>query len=240
MKKRFCVYIMPILSLFCVASCSNEGDDKEVNHYGENMSASVSGEIYGYGYVDLGLSVKWATCNVGASQPLEYGDLFSWGETQAKGLYKWSTYKWCKGAFDQLTKYCDSVQYGKVDNVGVLMSEDDAATVNMGKSWRTPTLKEMTELVKGCDWAWSDNFNGKGIAGQVGVSKVNGNVIFLPAAGYSHDTEIIDKGSYGGYWTSTVNSVNSYNAYVFIFYDHQISGFNYYRSDGRSVRAVLN
>ncbi len=239
MMKRFCVYAMAILSLCCATACSDKEDDREVNHYGENMSATISGEVDSYGYVDLGLSVKWATCNVGASQPLEYGDLFSWGETQSKGIYKWSTYKWCGGDFDKLTKYCNSSSLGEVDNANTLAPEDDAATINWGKAWRTPTLEEMTELIKGCDWAWSDNFNGKGIAGQVGVSKVNGNVIFLPAAGYSNGKEIIDKGVYGGYWTSTLHFGNSYNAHIFTFYDHQITRFNYYRSDGRSVRAVL-
>ncbi len=235
--KRIYIYTIALLSLFGIVSCGD--DEKEVNHYGEDMSATISGEVESYGYVDLGLSVKWATCNVGASQPVGYGDLFAWGETQTKNVYKWTNYRWCEGTLEQLTKYCNTSKYGVVDNLSVLSSEDDAATVNWGADWRTPTLNEMTELIKGCDWKWSDNFNGKGVAGQVGVSKKNGNVIFLPAAGYSDSEKIIDKGSYGGYWTSTRDYDNSYNAQIYTFYDQNITRFNYYRSNGRSVRAVL-
>ena len=89
-------------------------------------------EIDGYEYVDLGLSVKWATCNVGADSPEDYGDYFAWGETEPKSTYYWSTYKWYRGDYDNLTKYCTSSSYGTVDNKKQLDLSDDAARANWG------------------------------------------------------------------------------------------------------------
>ena len=133
-------------------------------------------------YVDLGLSVKWATCNVGATKPEEYGDYFAWGETQPKDYNDWSTYKWCIGSYNTLTKYNTSSSYGTVDNKTVLAKTDDAATVNWGGSWRMPTDTEWTELRENCTWTWTTQNSeyGYGVHGYRVTSKKNGNSIFLP------------------------------------------------------------
>ncbi len=110
-------------------------------------------EYNGHDYVDLGLpsGLIWATCNVGAAKPEDYGDYFAWGETEPKDDYWWSTYKWCNGDWDKLTKYCtdsyywDSSSSSSMDNKTVLDPEDDAAHVNWGGSWRMPTDEEWTE-----------------------------------------------------------------------------------------------
>ena len=108
-------------------------------------------------YVDLGLSVKWATCNVGANSPEEYGDYFAWGETTSKDKYNWNYYKYCKGSSTTFTKYCNKSSYGYngfTDTKTKLDPDDDAATVNWGGSWRMPTVAEMTELQSECTWIW--------------------------------------------------------------------------------------
>ena len=111
----------------------------------QNGSSQGQGKHEGYEYVDLGLSVKWATCNVGATTPEGYGDYFAWGETKPKDYYAWSTYKYCDSSSLTLTKYCSKSYYGKdsfSDNKTILDSEDDAATVNWGGAWRMPTKEE--------------------------------------------------------------------------------------------------
>ena len=97
---------------------------------------NVSGLNNGREYVDLGLpsGTMWATCNIGANYPEDYGDYYAWGETETKSNYDWSTYKWCKGSEDTLTKYCTDNDYGTVDNKTVLDPEDDAAHVKWGGS----------------------------------------------------------------------------------------------------------
>ena len=95
----------------------------------------------GYEWVDLGLpsGTLWATCNVGANSPEEYGDYFAWGETQTKNVYNWGVYRLCGGSQNTMKKYCTNSSYGMVDNLTALESEDDAATVNWGSEWQTPT-----------------------------------------------------------------------------------------------------
>ena len=92
-----------------------------------------------YEAVDLGLSVKWASCNVGATTPEDCGDYYAWGEIEEKENYDWSTYKWCNGSYDTQTKYCTNSSYGTVDNKTTLDLEDDVAHVKWGGSWRMPT-----------------------------------------------------------------------------------------------------
>ena len=142
--------------------------------------------------VDLGLSVKWATCNIGASSPEEYGDYFAWGETEEKTNYDWSTYKWCKGSYDSLTKYCTN-KYG--DNKTTLDPEDDVAHVKWGGDWRMPTLTEIKELCEKCSWQWTEI---NGVSGEK-VTGPNGNSIFLPFAGYRQGTEVKYCGTSGQY-----------------------------------------
>ena len=184
---------------------------------------------------DLGLSVKWASCNVGADSPEEYGDYFAWGETEPKSDYSWSTYKWCNGSYDTQTKYCTSSSYGTVDNKTVLEPEDDAATANWGGNWRMPTRAEQDELRTECTWTWTtlNGVNGYRVTGP------NGNSIFLPAAGNRDGTGVRDRGSLGNYWSATLYSSRSDRAF-YLFFGSGGYGWSYYsyRSYGFTVRPV--
>ena len=197
----------------------------------------VSGQIAGYDYIDLGLpsGILWATYNVGATKPTEYGDYFAWGETKPKEDYSWSTYKWKEGPF---TKYCTDSGYGTVDNKTVLEAEDDAVTANWGSAWRMPTRAEQEELREGCDWEWVEDFNGSGVNGRLGTSKKNGFTIFLPAAGYRSDADLGSVGNFGNFWSSSLNESDPDYA-RFLYFVEGIIDCYYYRSYGRSVRAVL-
>ena len=192
----------------------------------------------GYEWVDLGLSVKWATCNVGATTPEEYGNYYAWGETTPKTSYNWSTYKWCNGSYTTMTKYCYKSTYGTVDDKTVLDKEDDAASVNMGGSWRMPTEAEQYELRNECTWKWTDDYNGTGVAGRIVTSKINGNHIFLPAAGFRVDSDLYSAGSYGRYWSSSLGTSYSDYAYGLIFNSDGVNWDYYDRYCGRSVRGV--
>ena len=155
-----------------------------------------------FGAVDLGLSVKWATCNIGASTPEEYGDYYAWGETETKEDSSWETYKY--GDSDALTKYCTNSDHGTVDNKTVLEPEDDVAHVKLGGSWRMPTDAEWEELLENCTWTKTTNYNGTGVEGRI-VTATNGKSIFLPAAGYGGTGPTIDYWNPSGhYWSSTI------------------------------------
>ncbi len=187
--------------------------------------------------VDLGLSVKWATCNVGAEKPEDYGDYFAWGETTPKENYYWTTYKYCKGTYKTMTKYCTNSSSGNngfTDNKTVLDPEDDAATVNWGGSWRMPTQEEQDELTNNCTWTWTtqNGVNGYKVVGP------NGNSIFLPAAGYMYGTSLYYVGSCGYYWSGSLNTSNPNSAYYVDFSSSSVYRGSYYRYYGLSVRPV--
>ena len=187
-------------------------------------------------WVDLGLSVKWATCNIGAESPEDYGDYFAWGETEPKSDYSWSTYKHCdNGSSSKLTKYNVGSSWGTVDNKTTLELEDDAARVNWGGSWRMPTRAEQDELREKCTWTWTTL---NGIKGYKMTSKSNGNSIFLPAAGYRNGTDVFPAGSYGVYWSSSLSSDGPFHAYFLDFYSDYVYWDGYDRYYGHAVRAV--
>ena len=190
-------------------------------------------------YIDLGLpsGTLWATCNVGASKPEEYGDYFAWGETTTKGTYNWSTYKYCKGTENTMTKYCISSTYGTVDNKTELEPSDDAATANWGSSWQMPSLEQVMELYNSSytTTTWTTM---NGVYGRKITSKSNGNSIFLPAAGYRDDTSLYNAGSYGHYWSRSLTTSISFFAYELYFdssYVDTLGGRCYF---GHSVRPV--
>ncbi|MBE6307686.1 MAG: DUF1566 domain-containing protein [Bacteroidales bacterium] len=182
--------------------------------------------------VDLGLpsGLKWASCNVGATKPEEYGGYYAWGETEEKSDYSWSTYKYCNGTFNSMTKYCTSSSYGTVDNKTTLEAGDDVASVKWGGSWRMPTDEEQRELINNCTWTWTTL---NGVEGYR-VTGPNGNSIFLPAAGYRGGTG----GTSGYYWSSSLCSSRSYYAYYLYFYSGYFEWYNDKRSFGYSVRPV--
>ena len=191
-------------------------------------------------WVDLGLpsGTLWATCNVGASKPEEYGDYFAWGETQPKSDFSWNTYKYCKGTDDTMTKYCTNSSWGTVDNKTELEPSDDAATVNWGSDWQTPSRDQCDELVNSSytTQTWTTM---NGVKGWKITSKSNGNSIFLPAAGYRRGTSLDDAGSYGCYWLRSLYASTSDYAYYLDFYSSYIDTYDYlYRYYGQSVRPV--
>ena len=202
--------------------------DKDIAQ--ETTSTGISN---GHEWVDLGLSVKWATCNVGASSPHQFGLYFAWGETSPKDdEYKWSTYKWCKGSSSTLTKYNFQREYGKVDRMNRLDFSDDAARENWGGNWRMPTDEEWTELLNGCIWKKS------GTGYQI-TSKVNKNSIFLPAAGYISNVGLVDDASGGYYWSSSLDEYQSSEAWTVRCLSDDFYRSNLFRCHGRSVRAVI-
>ena len=205
-----------------------------------SFTAPATGTENGYKWVNLGLSVKWATCNVGATKPEEYGNYYAWGETKPKTTYNWSTYKWCNGSYNTQTKYCTNSDYGTVDNKTVLELADDAARANWGGAWRMPTDAEWTELRENCTWTWTDDYNGTGVAGRIVTSNINGNSIFLPAAGCRNNDDLYDAGNGRGYyWSSSLSMGYPYNAWVVDFYSDYVYRSYYSRCIGQSVRPVL-
>ena len=198
--------------------------------YSGTMEKSGGGTTPTMEYVDLGLSVKWARCNLGASKPTDYGDYFAWGETEPnKTNYSWATYKWMqtgKSDWKHITKYTladgqtkgiwyDSDGNFIGDNKTTLEAADDAATANLGSPWRMPTEKEYDELVDHCTWTWTTQ---DGVKGYEVKSKKNGNSIFLPAAGHRTGSELKDADSKGFYWSSSLNTGKSYHARDLYFY----------------------
>ena len=182
-------------------------------------------------YVDLGLpsGTLWATCNIGANSPEEYGDYLAWGETTTKSDYNWSTY------FDT-DNGSSFKKYNSNGGLTELQPTDDAATANWGSDWQMPSLAQIQELCSSnttTEWTQVNGVNGRKI-----TSKSNGNSIFLPAAGYRYGTSLYSAGSYGYYWSRSLYAGNAYNAYYLYFLSDYI-GWNYgYRRFGQSVRPV--
>ncbi|MCR5139410.1 MAG: hypothetical protein K6B45_04520 [Bacteroidaceae bacterium] len=203
----------------------------------EGAEDTPGGEFNGHAYVDLGLpsGILWATCNVGANNPEDYGDYLAWGETTTKTTYDWSSYKWCNGSNTSLTKYNTKSSYGTVDNKTVLDLEDDAAHVNWGGSWRMPTDDEWTELRNNCTWTWTSQ---GGHNGDKVTSKSNGNSIFLPAAGYRWDSSLSGAGEYGYYLSSSLNADYPFRPLNAYFYSGNVGASDGRRDCGDSVRPV--
>ena len=237
MKNRYIQIFSCLIALLSFATFpACEVDDEVSFTTNEQSSTPDSGTENGHEYVDLGLSVKWATMNVGASTPEEYGDYFAWGETEPKATYSWSTYKWCNGSKPTLTKYNMDSSYGTVDNKTQLDLSDDAAHVNWGGDWRMPTDAEMTELRTNCTWTWTTE---NGVKGYKVSSKSNGNSIFLPAAGCRYNSARGSAGSFGYYWSSSLYSDGPYFACELRFYSDSVLRYSSNRYYGPSVRPVL-
>lgn len=198
-----------------------------VAHYG--AVKSVENKMPVGEAVDLGLSVKWATCNVGAEKPEDYGDYFAWGETEPKSNYSWSTY------FDSVNGNSSNFTKYATNKKTQLDPEDDAAHVNWGGDWRMPTKTEQDELRTNCTWTWITQ---NGVNGYKVTSKVNGNSIFLPAAGYRRDSSLSGAGSFGDCWSSSLHSSYSYLAYSLYFNSGGVDWDLESRDYGHSVRAV--
>lgn len=207
----------------------------------------VEKEPVGDEWVDLGLpsGLLWASRNVGATSPEDYGDYFAWGETQPKEDYYWDTYRYSNnyylditGAHPRLTKYCTDSDYGNngfTDNLTTLQPGDDAATANWGGGARTPTKEEWGELINNTrvEWTRRNGVNGRLFTGS------NGNSIFLPSAGSRAHSSLDYAGELGNYWSSSLNMDDPSDAWYLLFnsnwYTRSDEGFRPY---GCTVRAV--
>ena len=245
--KKICFLATCCLAM-CLSACSGD-----------------KGSENGHDWVDLGLpsGTKWATCNIGATKPEEIGDHFAWGEVKPKEYYSWSTYKYIN--YNRLTRYNTDSRYGRngfADGKTVLELEDDAAHFNWGGKWRMPTTKQQQELLRECYWVWTESYDGSGVKGYIvykAKSKADKGVkvfkdipplssyslsdahIFLPAAGYRFDVDY-EAGSYGGYWSSSLNTDDPGNAWIVDFDSGGVgvdSNINVHRFCGHSVRAVI-
>ena len=214
-------------------------DNLVVRSYGRQAGESVRlVRDVTHSYVDLGLpsGTLWATCNLGAENPKDYGDYFAWGETQPKSNYNWSTYQYCMGSYSTLTKYCNNSNLGYngfTDNLTTLLPEDDAATANWGAGWRMPTKEEWQELI---DNTTITSVTQNGVAGKL-FTAPNGNSLFLPAAGYLNESTL-NYGSLGFYWSSSLYTDCPYHACRLFFSSDDCCMGNFDRTYGQPVRAV--
>ena len=242
-----------------------------------NNSGNTTGTHNGHEWVDLGLSVKWATMNVGATEVAGsktnshtrqldcYGEYYSWSETSPKDTYDWNSYTYCNGSTSRtMTKYCTDSYYGTVDNKTTLEFSpecDDAARKNWGGAWRMPTLDEQQELIENCYWEWTNSYKGSDVNGYI-VYKLKSDYdkgkkkyrfsstttvgsystldthIFLPASGFRGDRMFTNVASSGSYWSSSLDTNTSCNAYYFTFAGGYVYKHSNVRDTGRSVRAV--
>ena len=206
-----------ILSLIAVAF--------SLSTFGQNpkpVASLTTGKHNGHDWVDLGLpsGLKWATCNVGASSPSDYGDYFAWGEISTK------------------TSYDDNNSTTFLKEIGDIAGNPtyDVARAKWRGSWRLPTEKEFQELIDNCTWEWTTQ---DGVNGFRVTSKINANSIFLPAAGWRSGTSFYDLGSDGYYWSATPFESDTGGAYFLSFLkNYRYTNFHY-RFDGRSVRPVF-
>ena len=197
-------------------------------------------------YVELGLSVKWASCNLGASSPTEYGGYYQWAGTtdvSDTSIYlDWNKCPYHTGSdeYSGWTKYNTKSSYGTLDNKTVLEAMDDAAAVVLGGKWRMPTDEEWTELhnTENCSWTWTtiDGVNGYKV--QSKKSGYTDNWIFLPAAGCRGYRILDDVGNGGYYWSSSLLTGYPYCAYIMIFGSRGIDRGSVSRYFGLSVRPV--
>ena len=245
------IYLLMSLSFVAFVSCSD--DDKETNKT-EN----------GHEYVDLGLTsgTKWATMNIGASKPQDYGNYYAWGETTTKETYNWSTYLDGNIANSDDCGTDKDALRGVTDIAG---TQYDAAKANWGGKWRMPTKAQQDELRNECCWVWTSSYNNSGVKGYIvykakspsdkGAKIEDGETptasyslsdahIFLPVAGWCRDGGPDGAGTYGSYWSSSLDPDNTDSAWDIYFYlgyvcDSYGTDGSYDRYFGMSVRAVF-
>jgi len=207
--------------------------------YGQNPKTATTGTLNGHEWVDLGLpsGTLWATCNVGANAPEEYGDYFAWGETNSKDIYNWETYKYANGDRDMIIKYCNDSDFGNdgfTDTLTILLPEDDAATVNWGSGWQTPSKEQWDELVGNTTKTWTTQ---NGVTGMLITAK-NGVTLFLPAAGIRWDSNHKYEGADCVFWSRSLNSNYLCHAWYLLFDSEGCSLTGDNRFIGYSLRPV--
>lgn len=196
--------------------------------------------------VDLGLSVKWASFNLGATKPEEYGEYFAWGETEPKDEYTWSSYVfWISGTINNdivFKKYNVQEGHGVIDYNTVLDLEDDAANVHWHSNWRIPTYAELQELKQNCTWTWQENHNDTGVNGYLvtsNIEKYTDKSIFLPAGGYWSSAKASSVNSVGYYWSSEINWNSVYGSKSLYCKEGSIVTTWETRFTGRNIRPVV-
>ena len=226
-----------------LSSAASNVNDRDSEHDEQTVMAEVAelsapqhkqtrGKHNGHEWVDLGLRVKWATKNVGASSPSDYGDYFAWGETQTKKRFDWDN------CFDCLDSTGDSWGIYKIGSKTRIAptSGRDTARENWGGTWRIPTFAEFGELCRKCKWTWTSQGGHEGYK----VTGPNGNSIFLPAAGWRVGTDRVGVGECGDYWLSTHSSSLSSIA-CSLYFDSSFHGTcSVSRRNGQSVRPVTD
>lgn len=242
-------------------ACTKDEDNNHIKNPNEEITDSINSSeienepimktdtilVNGFETVDLGLSVRWATCNVGADYPEEFGDYYSWGEIKnSENNRGWVGYKWCNSSWGVMIKYCtkSNSRYGTVDYKTTLEQEDDIAHLSRGESWRIPTKNEFKELMDSCIWSWTTIFLNESKTDSINGYKVvgtNGNSIFLPAAGFYGEHGLKNRNKSVCYWSSTLfDFVECHSAYCLYFNKEQYSlkyGNRYY---GTPIRPVCD
>jgi hypothetical protein len=228
---------------YAISDNINEGGTA----YGDEVSFTTKAKKYenGHEYIDLGLSVKWATCNVGAYAPESRGKYYAWGETEIQSapssywewsMYTWDWYSWCFEDKYDLTKYCTDSRYGRPDNKTTLELSDDVAHVKWGGRWRMPTDIELKELCEKCRWekATLNGVEGYKIIGD------NGNYIFMPARGHYEPSDSSSDDDEGYYWSSSLDISDNTRAWCLNFRPdrYDINVYRHERCCGLSVRPV--
>lgn len=211
-----------------VAYCKDENHI----HYGPQTPFN------GHDYVDLGLpsGTLWATCNVGANSPEEYGDYFAWGEIvpNKASAYTPQNYRFYPGNDDD-----EYTKYNSTDDKWILDLADDAANVVMGGDWHMPTSDQCAELLDKTTSSWTTDYDGTGVAGMIFTSNNNGNSIFFPAAGVVVGGGSIDQGEWFGIWSSSRHSNSWYAWYMGGRSGGCYLSYGYGRDGGLSVRGVI-
>ena len=231
---------MAMLAMFATSFVACDKGDEDNSGDNGNVNVNVNTDV-----VDLCLpsGIKWATCNVGATNPWDYGNYYAWGETQAKSKYHWDTYKYCNATKNSLTKYNNAASNGTIDNKTTLEPADDVATAVCGADFSMPTTADWDELSNQCYWVWTNNYNGQNVSGYIvyhaksdgdkGVKVyVDGTAldsyslsdvhIFLPAAGYRFNSGLYFAGGAGHFWSSSL-------------YGHDPSGARYSNFNSNNV-----
>lgn len=224
----------------------NNGDDSAPMLW-VNTSGIKDNSVNGHGWVDMGDGLKWATCNIGANKPWDFGDYFAWGELEPKGDYSYTTYSMCNGDNNSMTKYCSKSTFGYngfTDSLVELIPSDDAAVIKWGSPWRIPTEAEWQNLkdTSKYSWIWSDDYNNSGHSGVIVTSIANGRSIFIPAAGYMTSDVSVSVGVIARYWSSSLSTGYPSNAVgPHIDLSNQsvrVQIVGGYRSVGRPIRPV--
>lgn len=229
----------------------------KINGIEKHYENGVLDPYNGHEYVDLGLSVKWATTNVGASRPEYSGYYFSWADASRKKRFYWDTYPYCNGTYDVITKYFSNEKYGVPDYMIHVKSTDDAASVSWGGNWRIPSKEEMEELINNCYFQNTPDYNGskmfgcivykakneadKGLYNVASVSSkysLSDPHIFFPAVGYMKGYGLYGNDTYGCYWTNMLYSEDQTMAYYMSIFSGYLELIPEYRCCGLPIRAV--